>query len=283
VIRVVVADDHPVFRYGLMAVLDGTDGIQTVGEAEDGDRLLELVALERPDVVITDLQMPGLDGVAATRELLALAPGTGVLVLTLHDDDASVVAALRAGALGYLVKGADRAEIVRAVQAVAAGEAVYGPSVAQRIVGFYTGVQERYSAQVFPQLTNREREVLDLVAAGCGNHAIAARLHLSEKTVRNTCPHCCSRWARPTAQRSWPLLATPGWERPEPGDRRARPAAFRSGHGRCGVDEAGGRTELALVEQEPPGLALSRVRRGSAASATCFGGTLTGEMGRRFP
>jgi DNA-binding NarL/FixJ family response regulator len=185
VIRVVVADDHPVFRYGLMAVLDGTDGIQTVGEAEDGDRLLELVALERPDVVITDLQMPGLDGVAATRELLALAPGTGVLVLTLHDDDASVVAALRAGALGYLVKGADRAEIVRAVQAVAAGEAVYGPSVAQRIVGFYTGVQERYSAQVFPQLTNREREVLDLVAAGCGNHAIAARLHLSEKTVRN--------------------------------------------------------------------------------------------------
>ena len=184
-IRVVVADDHPVFRYGLMAVLDGTDGIQTVGEAEDGDRLLELVALERPDVVITDLQMPGLDGVAATRELLALAPGTGVLVLTLHDDDASVVAALRAGALGYLVKGADRAEIVRAVQAVAAGEAVYGPSVAQRIVGFYTGVQERYSAQVFPQLTNREREVLDLVAAGCGNHAIAARLHLSEKTVRN--------------------------------------------------------------------------------------------------
>jgi DNA-binding NarL/FixJ family response regulator len=185
VIRVVVADDHPVFRYGLMAVLDGTDGIQTVGEAEDGDRLLELVALERPDVVITDLQMPGLDGVAATRELLALAPGTGVLVLTLHDDDASVVAALRAGALGYLVKGADRAEIVRAVQAVASGEAVYGPSVAQRIVGFYTGVQERYSAQVFPQLTNREREVLDLVAAGCGNHAIAARLHLSEKTVRN--------------------------------------------------------------------------------------------------
>lgn len=185
VIRVVVADDHPVFRYGLLAVLDGADGIQTVGEAQDGTGLLEVVEHERPDVVVTDLHMPGLDGVAATREVLARAPGTGVLVLTLHDDDTSVVSALRAGALGYLVKGADRAEIVRAVQSVAVGEAVYGPSVARRIVGFYTGVQERYSAQVFPQLTAREREVLDLVAAGCGNHAIAGRLHLSEKTVRN--------------------------------------------------------------------------------------------------
>ena len=184
-IRVVVADDHPVFRYGLLAVLDGVDGIETVGEADDGQQLLEVVERERPDVVVTDLHMPGLDGVAATREVLARAPSTGVLVLTLHDDDATVVAALRAGALGYLVKGADRAEIVRAVHAVAAGQAVYGPSVAQRIVVFYTGVQERYSAQVFPQLTVREREVLDLVAAGCGNHAVAARMHLSEKTVRN--------------------------------------------------------------------------------------------------
>ena len=184
-IRVVVADDHPVFRYGLLAVLDGADGVETVGEAEDGEALLGVVERTRPDVVVTDLHMPGLDGVAATREVLARSPGTAVLVLTLHDDDTSVIAALRAGALGYLVKGADRAEIVRAVESVAAGEAVYGPSVAQRIVGFYTGAQERYSSQVFPQLSPREREVLDLVAAGCGNHAIAGRLHLSEKTVRN--------------------------------------------------------------------------------------------------
>lgn len=184
-IRVAVADDHPVFRYGLLAVLDGADGIETVGEADDGAGLLEIVERERPDVVITDLHMPELDGVAATREVLARAPGTAVLVLTLHEDEATVVSALRAGALGYLVKGADRAEIVRAVQNVAAGEAVYGPSVARRIVGFYTGVQERYSAQVFPQLSAREREVLELVATGCGNHAIAGRLHLSEKTVRN--------------------------------------------------------------------------------------------------
>jgi DNA-binding NarL/FixJ family response regulator len=189
VIRVVVADDHPVFRYGLLAVLEGADGIETVGEAENGAQLLEVVEREQPHVVVTDLQMPGLDGVAATREVLRRAPGTGVLVLTLHDDDATVVSALRAGALGYLVKGADRAEIVRSVEAVAAGQAVYGPSVARQIVGFYTGVQERYSAEVFPQLTAREREVLDLVAAGCGNHAVAARLHLSEKTVRN---HVCA-------------------------------------------------------------------------------------------
>jgi DNA-binding NarL/FixJ family response regulator len=185
VIRVVVADDHPVFRYGLLAVLDGADGIETVGEAEDGQVLLDVVAREHPDVVITDLHMPVLDGVGATRGILRLAPATKVLVLTLHEDDTTVVAALRAGARGYLIKGADRAEIVRAVEAVASGQAVYGPSVAERIVGFYTGVQERYSAQVFPQLTSREREVLGLVATGCGNHAIADRLHLSEKTVRN--------------------------------------------------------------------------------------------------
>jgi DNA-binding NarL/FixJ family response regulator len=185
VIRVVVADDHPVYRYGLLAVLDGAEGVETVGEAEDGAALVELVERTRPDVVVTDLHMPGLDGVAATREVLARSPETGVLVLTLHDDDATVVAALRAGALGYLVKGADRAEIVRAVHGVAAGEAVYGPSVARRIVGFYTGDGERYAEQAFPQLTAREREVLGLVAAGCGNHQVAARLHLSEKTVRN--------------------------------------------------------------------------------------------------
>ena len=184
-IRVVVADDHPVFRYGLIAVLEGADGIEPVGEAQDGAALLELVERERPDVVVTDVSMPGMDGVTATREVLVRAPGTGVLVLTLHHDDATVTAALRAGARGYLVKGADRAEIVRAVEAVAAGQAVYGAAVAQRIVGFYTGVQERYAADVFPQLTAREREVLELVATGCGNHAVAGRLHLSEKTVRN--------------------------------------------------------------------------------------------------
>jgi DNA-binding NarL/FixJ family response regulator len=137
-------------------------------------------------VVVTDLTMPGLDGVAATSRLLAAQPGVAVLVLTMHEDDEHVVAALRAGARGYLVKGADGAEIVRAVEAVAAGGAVYGGAVAGRIVSFYAGDQaDSPTARAFPDLTPRERDVLELLAAGCRNHEIARRLGVSVKTVRN--------------------------------------------------------------------------------------------------
>jgi DNA-binding NarL/FixJ family response regulator len=184
-VRVVIADDHPMFRYGLRAVLDAAAEVTVVGEAADGQQLLAVVDQTRPDVVLTDLAMPGLDGATATQRLLDRHPQLGVLALTMHDDDQALFGALRAGARGYLLKGADKAEILRAVQAVAAGEAVYGAAVARRIVDFFTGAQQRYAAQVFPELTGREREVLDLVAAGCGNHEIARRLVLSEKTVRN--------------------------------------------------------------------------------------------------
>ena len=184
-VRVVIADDHPMFRYGLRAVLDAAEEVTVVGEAADGQQLLTVVDQTRPDVVLTDLTMPGLDGATATRRLLDRHPGLGVLALTMHDDDQALFGALRAGARGYLLKGADKAEILRAVLAVAAGEAVYGAAVARRIVEFFTGAQQRYAAQVFPELTGREREVLELVAAGCGNHEIARRLVLSEKTVRN--------------------------------------------------------------------------------------------------
>jgi DNA-binding NarL/FixJ family response regulator len=184
-VRVVIADDHPMFRYGLRAVLDAAQEVTVVGEAADGQQLLAVVDQTRPDVVLTDLAMPGLDGATATRQLLDRHPGLGVLALTMHDDDQALFGALRAGARGYLLKGADKAEILRAVQAVAAGEAVYGAAVARRIVAFFTGAQQEYAAQVFPELTGREREVLELVAAGCGNHEIARRLVLSEKTVRN--------------------------------------------------------------------------------------------------
>lgn len=184
-VRVVIADDHPMFRFGLRAILAGAAGINVVGEADDGVVLVEVVERERPDVVITDLAMPGLDGAAATRRILARSPDTGVLVLTMHEDDEALFAALRAGARGYLLKDAERDDIVRAVHGVAAGEAVYGPAVARRIIDFFTGTQQRYAAQVFPELTVREREVLALVARGCGNHEIARRLVLSEKTVRN--------------------------------------------------------------------------------------------------
>jgi DNA-binding NarL/FixJ family response regulator len=184
-VRVVLADDHPMYRYGLRAVLEGADGIEVVGEAESGRRLLEVVAATRPDVVLTDLAMPDLDGAAATRALTQKFPDAAVLVLTMHGDDESVFAAMRAGARGYLVKGTDGPELVRAVLAVADGEAVFGASVAQRIIAFYSGGRESYAARAFPELTAREGEVLDLLATGARNHEIGRRLGLSEKTVRN--------------------------------------------------------------------------------------------------
>ena len=184
-VRVVVADDHPMYLYGLTAILQQADGVDVVASVADGAALLQAVTEHAPDVVVTDLSMPGLDGVVATRRLLEARPDLGVLVLTMHEDDEHVFAALRAGARGYLVKGADGDEIARAVHAVAAGDAVYGGSVARRIVAFYSGATESPGARAFPDLTPREREVLELLAVGCRNHEIARRLGMSEKTVRN--------------------------------------------------------------------------------------------------
>lgn len=184
-VRVVIADDHPMFRYGLTAALAGATEVELVGEAADGEGLLAVVDQTRPDVVLTDLAMPGLSGAAATRQLLARHPRLGVLVVTMHEDNESLLSAMRAGARGYLLKGADRADIVRAIVAVARGEAVYGPSVARRIVDFYTRGQPEYVAQAFPELTARERQILELLATGSGNREIARQLCLSEKTVRN--------------------------------------------------------------------------------------------------
>lgn len=184
-VRVVIADDHPMYRFGLRASLDGAEGIEVVAEAEDGEQLLVQVAALQPDVVVTDLAMPKVDGVAAARQIRAGHPTIGILILTMHEDDDALFSALRAGANGYLLKGADRGEIARAVHSVASGDAVYGPAVARRIIDFFTGAQSEYAAAVFPELTSREREVLHLVASGCGNHEIARRLLISEKTVRN--------------------------------------------------------------------------------------------------
>jgi DNA-binding NarL/FixJ family response regulator len=185
-VRVVVADDHPMYRYGLAAVLAQHNDIDVVASVGDGESLLRSVDEHEPDVVVTDLTMPDLDGVAATSRLAITHPKLAVLVLTMHEDDEHVFAALRAGASGYLVKGADGAEIVRAVQSVASGDAVYGGPVARRIVAFFAGEQDDTpSARAFPDLTPRERQVLELLAAGCRNHEIARRLGMSEKTVRN--------------------------------------------------------------------------------------------------
>jgi DNA-binding NarL/FixJ family response regulator len=155
-----------------------------VGQAADGHEAVRLAASLRPDVVVMDLQMPQLDGVEATRQILAVVPRTAVLVLTMHDDDASVFAAIRAGARGYLLKGAAQEDVARAIAAVSRGEATFGPALAGRLIQFFTGAPESASLP-FPQLTEREREILDLMAGGLTNAEIASRLFLSSKTVSN--------------------------------------------------------------------------------------------------
>jgi DNA-binding NarL/FixJ family response regulator len=183
VIRVLVADDHPVMRHGLSALLNSLTRIEVVAEAPDGRQAVREAVLHRPDVVLLDLQMPGSDGFHALRELSRLLPGTAVCVLTMFSDDESLFAAMRAGARGYLLKGAEQEEIERAVRGVGAGEAVFGPGVAQRVLAQLTAPQRR--SDPFPQLTPREREVLDLLAAGLAPRAAAVQLDLAPKTIAN--------------------------------------------------------------------------------------------------
>jgi DNA-binding NarL/FixJ family response regulator len=182
-IRVVLADDHPVVRAGLAALLTSLPGIEVVGVAATGREAVREVVTSRPDVAVLDLQMPDLDGFAATREIARTAPDVAVLVLTMFEDDDSVFAAMRAGARGYLVKGAEQEEIARAIRAVAAGEAIFGPGVARRMLSFFSAPPA--TPEPFPSLTAREREILDLLAAGLSNSAIGDRLSLAAKTVAN--------------------------------------------------------------------------------------------------
>jgi DNA-binding NarL/FixJ family response regulator len=184
-VRVVIADDHPMFREGLQAALARTPEVEVVGDAADGSQLVQVVERTSPHVVLTDLAMPGLDGSTATQRILAQHPELKVIILTMHADDEFVFRALRAGASGYLLKDAQRDDIVLAILAVAAGGTVYGGAVGRRITDFFTSNRQRYTAEVFPNLTPRERDILQLVALGLGNHEIARRLVLSEKTIRN--------------------------------------------------------------------------------------------------
>jgi DNA-binding NarL/FixJ family response regulator len=181
--RAVVADDHPIFRQGLRVLLEDL-GVEVVAEAADGEEAVEAVLRERPDVVLMDLQMPRLSGVEATRRLVEQDEDVRVLVLTMVADDDTVFAAVQAGALGYVLKGAGQEEIGRALTAVSEGQAVYGAQVARRMRAFFTA-GAGVVAKPFPELSDREREVLDLIAAGMPNATIARRLFLSEKTVRN--------------------------------------------------------------------------------------------------
>jgi DNA-binding NarL/FixJ family response regulator len=181
-IRVLLADDHPVVRRGLAALLDTLNGIEVVAEAGTGDQAVREVGFSRPDVVVMDLRMPGVDGVEATRRIVKGYPKTAVLVLTMFDEDALVADALRAGARGYLLKRAEQAEIERAIRAVAAGDAIFSSEVVGRVLGAMTMDRE---APALAPLSPREREVLDIVATGATNSAIAHRLGLSPKTVGN--------------------------------------------------------------------------------------------------
>ena len=183
-LRVLVADDHPLFRQGLRTAIEAGDGVEVVGEAETGLQAVALTLELQPDVVVMDIQMPERNGIEATREIVAQSPHVGVLVLTMFEDDDSVFAAMRAGARGYLLKGSDHDEIVRAIHAVNSGEAIFGPAIATRLMAYFAA-SSGGPAQAFPELTAREREVLELIAQGHSNAAIAERLVLSQKTVRN--------------------------------------------------------------------------------------------------
>jgi DNA-binding NarL/FixJ family response regulator len=182
-LRVVVADDHPVVRDGLAALLGSLPGITVAGTVADGRAAVRAAVTLRPDVLVMDVQMPGLNGVEATAEISRMAPAVAIVMLTMFDDDDSVFAAMRAGASGYILKGAEQDQIVRAIRAVADGEAIFGPGIARRVLGFLSSPTR--PAVTFPELTAREREVLDLLAAGLSNAAIGGRLGLAGKTVSN--------------------------------------------------------------------------------------------------
>lgn len=183
--RVVIADDHPTFRRGLGALLDSLSDVEVVGEAADGEAAVRLADELLPDVVVMDLNMPGLNGVEATRRIVSANPSVAVLVLTMLDEDESVFAAMRAGARGYVVKGADTDDVLRALESVSRGDAVFGPAVASRVLSYLTRPLSARDPMLFPELSDREREVLELIARGRPNSEIARQLSVSPKTVRN--------------------------------------------------------------------------------------------------
>ena len=185
-IRILVVDDHKLFREGLTALLNGTAATAVVGEAGTGAEAIAQTKATAPDVVLMDIQMPDMNGIEATRRILADQPDVGVIMLTMLEDDVSLFAAMCAGARGYILKGADKAEVMQTVTAVAEGQALFGPKIASRLTTFFQkGAQVETAVVPFPDLTDREREVLRLIAQGLNNSDIAAQLYITSKTVSN--------------------------------------------------------------------------------------------------
>lgn len=184
-IRILVIDDHLLFRDGLRVLIDSAPDCQLAGEATSGEEAISLAADLQPDVVLMDVKMPGMDGIQATRQIVRASPHIGVLVLTMLEDDNSVFTAMRAGARGYLLKGASHEEVLRAIRSVAAGQAIFSPAIATRMIDFFNTMRPARAPDVFPELTDREREVLSLIAQGYNNAKIGAELVISPKTVSN--------------------------------------------------------------------------------------------------
>jgi DNA-binding NarL/FixJ family response regulator len=184
-IEVLIADDSAAFRTGLHTLLNAVGDIKVVGEAASGEEVIAQAATFQPDVILMDLHMPGISGSEATRHILHTSPHIGILVVTMYDDDTSLFAALQSGARGYLLKGASKTEVLHAIRGVAAGEAVFGPAIATRLMQYFANASASTLEYIFPELTEREREILSLIVQHLTNPEIANRLSLRPKTVRN--------------------------------------------------------------------------------------------------
>lgn len=183
--RVLLVEDHPMFRDGLARMLESVEDVEIVAEAGTGEEAVQLAEQLKPTIVLMDLNLPRMSGIEATKRIIQKQPNIGILILTMYDDDSSVFAAMRSGARGYLLKEANRNEIIRAIQAVGDGEAIFSPSIARRMMYYFEARSKQAQVDVFPQLTEREREVLDHIARGENNASIASGLGLNQKTVRN--------------------------------------------------------------------------------------------------
>jgi DNA-binding NarL/FixJ family response regulator len=191
-LSVLVADDHRLFRDGLRTLLRSMPDAELAGEAGDGEEAVQMVAALQPDVVVMDIRMPGVDGIDATRRIVRECPNVRVLIVTMLEDDGSVFAAMRAGARGYVLKGADHAEVVRSIRAVGNGEAIFSPAIAARMADYFASLQPAAS-DLFPDLSAREREILQLLVEGLKNAEIGRQLSLSPKTVRNNVSNILSK------------------------------------------------------------------------------------------